>query len=149
MRVVVRIAHGCRPGASSAARPDQVSYDLPLELFEGVSISLDDVANDGPLSIARNDNIHSDVENLVGGVGNDILIASDSSNLILGGPGDDTIRGLGGDDTMNGDGTFFLGDLYTDLIDGGAGSGTVYAGRTHRLSFLTAGKRRRSDHRGG
>ena len=128
----IRIAPGA--GASDVfggPGRDQVSYDLPLELFEGVSISLDDVANDGPLSIARNDNIHSDVENLVGGVGNDILIGSDSSNLILGGPGDDTIRGLGGDDTMNGDGTFFLGDLYTDLIDGGAGSDTVsYADRT-------------------
>jgi Ca2+-binding RTX toxin-like protein len=122
----IRIAPGA--GASDVfggPGRDQVSYDLPLELFEGVSISLDDIANDGPSAIVRNDNIRSDVETLVGGVGNDILIGSDSSNLILGGPGNDTIRGLGGDDTMNGEGTFFLGDLYTDLIDGGAGTDTV------------------------
>jgi Ca2+-binding RTX toxin-like protein len=93
---------------------------LPREIE--VAVSLDDIANDGPLDVTRDDNIHSDVENIEGGDGADILIGSDSNNLILGDGGNDTIRGLGGDDTM-------IGGLPTvpdpDLLDGGAGADTV------------------------
>jgi Ca2+-binding RTX toxin-like protein len=102
---------------------DEVEYGNALS----VSISLDDVANDGPLKDdtpvppSRDDNIRSDVEDITGGAAADILIGPDSNNLIIGGDDTDTIRGLGGDDTMNGDGDF----SNTDLIDGGDGTDTV------------------------
>jgi len=105
---------------------DEVEYGNVLS----VSISLDDLANDGPLDeqgplpATLNDNIRSDVEDITGGAAADILIGSDSNNLIIGGGDTDTIHGLGGDDTMNGDSelSFFA---YTDLIDGGDGTDTV------------------------
>ncbi len=102
---------------------DEVEYGNALS----VSISLDDLANDGPLDeqgprpAILNDNIRSDVEDITGGAAADILIGSDSNNLIIGGGDTDTIRGLGGDDTMNGDGD----SSNTDLIDGGDGTDTV------------------------
>jgi Ca2+-binding RTX toxin-like protein len=106
---------------------DEVEYGNALS----VSISLDDVANDGPLKddspvpTTRDDNIRSDVEDITGGLAADILIGSDSNNLILGGGDTDTIRGLGGDDTMNGDGDISFLFANTDLIDGGDGTDTV------------------------
>jgi Ca2+-binding RTX toxin-like protein len=106
---------------------DEVEYGNVLS----VSISLDDVANDGPLKddspvpTTRDDNIRSDVEDITGGAAADILIGSDSNNLIIGGGDTDTIRGLGGDDTMNGDGDISFLFANTDLIDGGDGSDTV------------------------
>jgi Ca2+-binding RTX toxin-like protein len=106
---------------------DEVEYGNVLS----VSISLDDLANDGPLKddspvpTTRDDNIRSDVEDITGGAAADILIGSDSNNLIIGGGDDDTIRGLGGDDTMNGDGDTSFHFINTDLIDGGDGIDTV------------------------
>ncbi|HEY7223380.1 MAG TPA: hypothetical protein VH561_07210, partial [Micromonosporaceae bacterium] len=105
---------------------DEVEYGNVLS----VSISLDDLANDGPLDeqvplpATLNDNIRSDVEDITGGHAADILIGSDSNNLIIGGGDTDTIHGLGGDDTMNGDSelAFFAN---TDIMDGGDGTDTV------------------------
>ena len=105
---------------------DEVEYGNVLS----VSISLDDLANDGPLDeqgplpATLNDNIRSDVEDITGGFAADILIGSVSNNLIIGGADTDTIRGLGGDDTMNGDANG-ASSANTDLIDGGDGTDTV------------------------
>ncbi len=53
-----------------------------------------------------------DIENAVGGAGNDTIVGNDLSNNIDGGSGNDTIFGHGGD----------------DWIDGGAGSDTIDGG---------------------
>jgi Ca2+-binding RTX toxin-like protein len=96
---------------------------VPLE------VSLDDVANDG--RVPRNDNIHSDIENILGGRGDDVLIGSDAANLIDGRQGSDTILGRGGDDRFAalGNGQGFPNGA--DSIFGGAGNDTVsYEDRT-------------------
>jgi Ca2+-binding RTX toxin-like protein len=94
-----------------------------------VAVSLDDVANDG--SGPRDDNVHSDVEDILGGRGDDLLVGSDDANLIDGREGDDMILGLGGDDTFAalGNGRGFPNGA--DAMFGGSGTDSVaYDDRT-------------------
>jgi Ca2+-binding RTX toxin-like protein len=67
---------------------DTVTY---ADRTAGVNVSLDNVANDGTAALAsaigEGDNAHSDIENIVGGKGNDRLIGSDAANTISGGDG--------------------------------------------------------------
>jgi Ca2+-binding RTX toxin-like protein len=81
-------------------------------------ISLDDVANDG--EDGEKDNVRSDVENVIGGAGRDVLTGSPANNAFTGGAGDDTLNGGDGDDTL-------LGDAGTDTADGGQGVDTCVA----------------------
>jgi Ca2+-binding RTX toxin-like protein len=75
----------------------------------------DGVADEG-------DTIGTDIENLIGGNGNDALTGNNSAdNLLKGGPGDDTLDGKLGNDTLNG------GDGADTLI-GGFGSGALDPG---------------------
>ncbi|MCE7997259.1 MAG: hypothetical protein HEP70_00220 [Rhodobiaceae bacterium] len=62
-------------------------------------------------------------ESAVGGSGNDILVGTDTVNLLTGGQGDDLFYGFGGDDN----------------IDGGSGGGdvSIYAGTRSGLSVHT------------
>ena len=69
-----------------------------------VSISLDDQANDG-VSGSVPSNVHSDVENVIGGDGPDQIRGDDASNTLVGGGGDDVIQpGLGADTVSGGAG---------------------------------------------
>jgi Ca2+-binding RTX toxin-like protein len=88
-------------------------------------VTIDDVADDGtPVDGSFNDNVLTDVENLIGrdvlAYGRDILIGSASDNEIVGGTGADTLRGLDGNDhIVANDG--FAGD--TINCDGGTNPG--------------------------
>jgi hypothetical protein len=66
----------------------------------GATVTLDDAANDG--LPGQGENIHSDVEKVVGGSGADALDGNDGPNTLDGGDGDDTLTGLGGADTLSG-----------------------------------------------
>ena len=66
-----------------------------------ITITLDDIANDGELG--ETDNVHSDVENVLGGPGNDTITGSAfNDNYLFGGAGDDIITGGLGDDGLDG-----------------------------------------------
>lgn len=69
----------------------------------------------------------TNVENLTGGSGNDVLTGNALVNSIEGGAGDDTISGLGGADQLYGqDGNdVFVLDALDDTIDGGLGIDTL------------------------
>ena len=69
-----------------------------------MTVTLDDAANDGQASGTQGANLHSDIENLRGTSGHDVLIGSDAANEIDGLDGNDTIVGRGGLDF------FTLGD---------------------------------------
>lgn len=78
----------------------------------------------------------SSIENLTGGLGNDILTGDTGVNTLTGGDGGDTLDGGGGDDRLEGG----IGD---DTITGGAGTGdtvvfTGATGVTINLATLTA-----------
>src|SRR5207237_227207 len=67
----------------------------------GISVTLDDVANDG--APGEGDNVRHDIENVIGGGGADTLVANGAANVLNGGPGDDSLDGGLGADTLNGD----------------------------------------------
>lgn len=83
-----------------------------------VEVSLDNVADDGDAGGAEGDNVRADVENVVGGAGDDVLRGSGAKNGIFGGRGDDLLFGLGGDDEV--DAADGAGE--TDTLDCGAGA---------------------------
>jgi Ca2+-binding RTX toxin-like protein len=72
-----------------------------------VRASIDGIPDDGNASdqdpdTGRRDNVHIDVENLLGGAGNDTLIGSPANNLLDGRQGDDLLDGRAGADIMFG-----------------------------------------------
>jgi Ca2+-binding RTX toxin-like protein len=65
-----------------------------------VVVTIDDLADDG--AAGERDNVHTDVENLQGGSGDDRLIGSSAKNVIIGGEdGDDDLIGGDGDDRLD------------------------------------------------
>lgn len=66
----------------------------------GQMITLDDARNDG--TPGELDNVHSDIEDVAAGPGNDVVAGSDAANVLEGGDGDDRLDGRGGVDTYFG-----------------------------------------------
>jgi hypothetical protein len=101
-----------------------------------VVADLDDVADDGDASdgpAGARDNVMTDVENLVGGGGNDTLSGSPVKNELTGGLGADSMRGLEDDDTL------FANDGVADAevnCDGGATPGTADVAHVDALDPL-------------
>ena len=99
---------------------DEVSYTYTNER---VIVTLDDAANDGIAGEA--DNVRSDVEDIRGGGGPDVLTGSARNNTLTGGPGDDQIEGLGGFDAYyaeEGADTILARDGNRERVDCGEGS---------------------------
>lgn len=72
-------------------------------------ITLDDQQNDGDDDVGGQDNVKSDVENVIAGRGNDHVLGSRFANLLDGNRGNDGLTGAGG----------------RDLLLGGAGKDTI------------------------
>jgi Ca2+-binding RTX toxin-like protein len=102
---------------------------------DNLKISLDNLANDG--ATGDNANVLADVENVLGGSGNDKIVGNPFANVLKGGAGNDTLYGGAGNDTLDGgsgrdmlfgqDGndTLLAKDGRTDSLDGGAGFDTA------------------------
>jgi Ca2+-binding RTX toxin-like protein len=101
-----------------------------------VSVSLDGAANDG--EAGEQDNAQPDIEQVVGGRGDDTLVGNDEANVLGGFDGGDTLRGGGGADVLSGVGVpddpggmdEQLRALVVDEgddIDGGGGADTIDA----------------------
>lgn len=108
---------------------DTADYSRTFDGY-GINVSLDNVANDGaPLitpssTTPGNDNVRTDVENVIGGAGDDFIVGSSLANVLSGGAGDDRLNAASGNDRLS-------GGLGADLLDGGTGTDTVtYADRT-------------------
>jgi len=117
-----------------------------------ITVAIDAQAGDGQLG--ENDRVATDVENLLGGDGNDRLTGSSAANLLVGGAGDDVLGGGDGNDTLRGnDGDDSMsGGNGNDVLDaeeaphggdtmmGGAGVDLVtYAGRTTGVAIAMDG----------
>ena len=87
---------------------DLVSYLLRLEDLE---IALGQSGN-GADGGAEGDTIDADIENVLGGLGSDLITGTDERNVLLGTAGSDTILGQGGKDIL-------LGGIGSDHLDGG------------------------------
>lgn len=90
-------ASDCADRVSGGAGYDVVTYH---DRLAGIAVRLDDAANDG--ATGEGDDIRGDVEELVGGDGNDVLEAGTSALRVSGCGGDDTIRGSSQNDELSG-----------------------------------------------
>lgn len=98
------------------AGTDTVSYGSRTG---NLSISLNNGAGDGDAALGENDNVHSDIENVYTGTGNDTVTGNAADNYFSTNNGDDTLTGVAGRDTLSGG----LGD---DVVNGGDGSDYLY-----------------------
>jgi Ca2+-binding RTX toxin-like protein len=83
----------------------------------GVTVTMDGVFDDG--EAGEFDNVGADIENAIGGNGDNVLVGSTAGNDLAGGPGNDVIDGGSGDDTLS-------GGLGNDRETGGAGNDFVF-----------------------
>ncbi len=105
---------------------DTVSYSS-RPASDSLFISLDGVANDGVAG--ERDNVGTDIEDVTGGAGDDIITGSAAANTIDGGNGQDAIDGGAGNDTLMGgnDDDKLTGGDGADILDAGAGDDDVEA----------------------
>jgi Ca2+-binding RTX toxin-like protein len=87
-----------------------------------VSVTMEGEPGDGPAG--ENDDVGTDVEDLVTGSGNDRLTGSTGANQIQSGGGDDVVAGGEGDDTLDGG----AADPGNDSLAGGPGDDTIASG---------------------
>jgi Ca2+-binding RTX toxin-like protein len=116
-------------------RADDISGGSGMDIADfndhpaAVSVTINNVANDGSGGGAEGDNVHTDVENLRGTDLNDLLIGSAQDNLILGDEGSDNIQGAGGDDELYGEVQFGSPPgAGNDDLGGGDGDDTLFGG---------------------
>jgi Ca2+-binding RTX toxin-like protein len=88
------------------------------------------IADDG--EAGEGDNIKPDVENVIGGFGNDVLVGQSSTvaNGLSGGPGTDSLEGGLGNDSLTGgpSGDEIDGQAGNDTLNGLAGNDTIDGG---------------------
>jgi hypothetical protein len=114
------------------AGTDNVKY---AEKTKNLTLDIDNKADDGVSN--EKDNIKSDVENIIGGAGNDTITGGSAANTINGGAGNDTINGGGGNDALlgaNGDDSL-NGQGGTDTYDGGNGLNSCYVDEEEQRDF--------------
>src|SRR5688572_15536988 len=113
------------------AGTDTVDYS---DRFLGIHVTLDDVDNDGLppgwLDIVpspERDNVHSDVENVIGGAGDDEITGNRFNNVLSGGGGNDLLFGGFGRDVLSGNAgkDRLVGGGGGDLLLGGSGNDTA------------------------
>jgi Ca2+-binding RTX toxin-like protein len=117
--------------AGSGSVPDEISGGDGTDTvdFSGrtapVTVDLDGRANDG--EAGEGDNVHGDVETVIGGPDDDKLTGSSVANNLDGRDGEDTLDGQGGDDMLDGrDGEDTLdGQGGDDMLDGRDGEDTL------------------------
>ena len=95
-----------------------------------VTADIDSAADDG--ASGENDEVETDVENLIGGSGADNLTGDGDNNRLMGGPGtaNDTMSGLAGDDTMFGGDSTNTGADGADTFAGGPNASSSPLGDT-------------------
>lgn len=110
---------------SGGTGSDTVNFS---EKKSNLILDIDDKADDGVTG--EKDNIKSDVENVIGGSGNDMIAGNSSPNNISGGSGDDGINGGSGNDVLNGQigNDDLFGGPGIDVTSGGSGLNTCEIG---------------------
>jgi Ca2+-binding RTX toxin-like protein len=86
---------------------------------DNLTIRLDGTARSG--APGEDDKIMTDVENALGGSGNDLIVGNSQANYLSGGAGNDTIFGNGG----------------TDALVGGTGVDSVFGGSAYSFFYLS------------
>jgi Ca2+-binding RTX toxin-like protein len=103
-------------------------FDAPGDPFiqcPPVTITIDGAANDG--QPGEGDNV-TEVENLIGGTGNDVLNGTSGANSLYGGAGNDTLNGLSGNDYLEGSSLATRAFTDNDTLNGGNGTDQLVGG---------------------
>lgn len=114
--------------------PDDMSGGTGIDLADyqdhsaAVTVTINNVANDGQSGGAEGDNVRTDIENLRGGSNDDTLTGSTGDNQIEGVGGGDTVMGIGGDDALFGEFFFNSGTSGDDTLNGGNGDDNLAGG---------------------
>ena len=92
-----------------------------------VKVSLDNAVGDGVAG--ENDNVHRDVEDVIGSDFGDLLVGSRAANELDGRDGRDRLRGFGGADGLDGGraADLLVAGAGADALDGGAGPDRLLA----------------------
>lgn len=104
---------------------DQVSY---YDYLSPIYVNLDGVATDG--AAGEHDNVAVDVENVLAGAGNDVLIGSVFNNKLAGNAGHDLIDGGAGNDNLLGGvgNDDLIGGVGNDVLTGNGGADFLFGG---------------------
>ncbi|MDP2902113.1 MAG: DUF4347 domain-containing protein [Methylovulum sp.] len=116
-------------GGAGNDTADYSSYSaiIKVALNEGGDVDVDVAGN-------NNDDKIRNIENIIGGSGNDSITGDGLDNILTGNNGTDTINGGDGNDTLDG------GNAGNDIIDGGAGNDTLdYSSYAATLSVTLNG----------
>jgi len=108
---------------SGGSGTDTADYSSRIK---NLMITLNGVADDG--QAGEGDNVMTDVENVIGGAGDDRITGSSASNVLRGDAGNDTLDGGAGRDSLFGEAgndTLLGVDNFVDLLDGGSGTDTA------------------------
>jgi Ca2+-binding RTX toxin-like protein len=119
---------------------DTVSYeDDPYS----VDVNLDRGTARGSQHVSGNDTLKN-IENVLGGSGNDTITGNSANNTLLGGSGDDVIDGGAGNDRLE-------GGTGNDQLTGGSGSDILTGGEGNDTFVITSldGKDRITDFNAG
>ena len=95
--LLVEAGDGADDTLGGGAGTDRIFYEAAAT---GVSVSLDDVANDGVTG--EQDDVGADIENVITGPYDDVVAGDDDDNEITTGDGNDVVTGNGGSDGMVG-----------------------------------------------
>ena len=115
---------------------DTITYESTTQ---GVTVNL--IAGSASGTEVDTDTI-ANIENVIGGSGNDTIIGNAADNTLTGGAGADSLDGGGGDDILNIDGadTFFFGNTGTDTVNVLDNSGvTISVGIATRVEIVNGG----------
>jgi Ca2+-binding RTX toxin-like protein len=112
------VGGGADGGIRDPESTDTVTYQFEKQ---PLTISIDDNANDG--EAGEGDNVHSDIERVLGGDVDDRIEGNSKFNTIDGLFGDDKLFGYGGADALSGDSgqDELRGGEGNDRLDGGYG----------------------------
>jgi Ca2+-binding RTX toxin-like protein len=104
-------------GTSDTADYSASAANLTVTIANNVVVT-------GSGTTAATSDLITNIENFIGGSGDDTVSGNGATNLLSGGLGNDTLSGLGGADTLNGgDGSdTLIGGAGQDILTGGAGA---------------------------
>jgi Ca2+-binding RTX toxin-like protein len=126
-------------GADGVQGGDGVDKAVYAERLAAVAVTLDDQANDG--ESGELDNVRADVEDVVGGRGNDQLTGSAAANVLEGRGGNDGLAGAGGRDALDGgegDDALSARDGIEESLQCGAGTDSAVGDQIDALSDCEA-----------
>jgi Ca2+-binding RTX toxin-like protein len=133
---------GARDTVNGAGGSNTISYATNTT---GINVTLNEataVQVLGTGTAGTTTDLISNIDNVVGGSGNDTITGDGSANTLTGNGGADTLNGAAGADVLNGGAgaDTLTGGTGVDVVDGGAGNDTLLASASDGSDTLIGGE---------